>query len=69
MPLSFFRRPAAEVAKDLVGMTLVRATGEATQRFVIVETEAYEGVHDLASHSSRGRTARTDVMFGPPGRL
>ena len=69
VPLSFFRRPAAEVARDLVGMTLVRATGEATRRFVIVETEAYEGVHDLASHSSRGRTARTVVMFGPPGRL
>jgi DNA-3-methyladenine glycosylase len=68
-PLSFFRRRAADVAKDLVGMTLVRTTGEGTRRFVIVETEAYEGVHDLASHSSRGRTARTEVMFGPPGRL
>ncbi len=50
-------------------MTLVRTTGEGTRRFVIVETEAYEGVHDLTSHSSRGRTARREVMFGPPGRL
>jgi DNA-3-methyladenine glycosylase len=37
--------------------------------FTIVETEAYEGVHDLASHSSKGRTKRTEVMFGPAGRF
>ena len=42
---------------------------KAQRRYLIVETEAYEGAHDLASHSSKGRTARTDVMFGPAGRL
>jgi DNA-3-methyladenine glycosylase len=53
----------------LIGATLARTTIDGTQRHTIVETEAYEGVHDLASHSSKGRTARTEVMFGPAGRL
>jgi DNA-3-methyladenine glycosylase len=69
LPLSFFRRPAAIVARALVGTSLVRADDRGIRRFTIVETEAYEGVHDLASHSSKGRTARTEAMFGPAGRF
>jgi DNA-3-methyladenine glycosylase len=60
---AFYTRPAVEVAPDLLGKVLVhgRAAG------IVVETEAYLGGDDLASHSARGITARTRVIFGPPG--
>jgi DNA-3-methyladenine glycosylase len=66
---SFFDRPADAVARDLLGKVLVRCCGERRQTLVVTETEAYLGPDDLASHSARGCTARTAVMFGPPGRL
>lgn len=63
----FFRRSAVRVAPALLGKLLVRRTKGVVRRYTIVETEAYEGPLDKASHASRGRTARTEVMFGPPG--
>ena len=69
-PLSreFYEKPAEELAKDLLGKILLRRVEGKLRRARIVETEAYCGVRDLASHSSKGRTARTEVMFGPAGR-
>jgi DNA-3-methyladenine glycosylase len=64
----FYSRGAIDVARDLVGTTLVRRFRGRAYRARVVETEAYVGAHDLASHASKGRTQRTDVMFGPPGR-
>ena len=65
---SFFARPAHEVARDLLGTLMVRQVAGIDRRARIIETEAYMGPQDLAAHSSKGRTARTEVMFGPPGR-
>ena len=51
---SFFDRPTLRVARDLLGMYLVRKTGDTVLRARIVETEAYHGPRDRASHASRG---------------
>jgi DNA-3-methyladenine glycosylase len=64
---SFYRRPAEEVARDLVGKIIVRRVDGRELRARIVETEAYVGEHDLACHASKGRTRRTEVMFGEAG--
>jgi DNA-3-methyladenine glycosylase len=64
---SFYRRPAIELAPALIGTVLVHHAADGIFRARIVETEAYVGPHDLAAHSSKGRTKRTEVMFGPAG--
>jgi len=63
----FFARSTLVVAKNLLGKFLVRKVGGRITRAMIAETEAYCGPKDLASHASRGRTKRTEIMFGPPG--
>lgn len=69
LPRSFYaREDTVLVARELIGMHLVHDDGDARSVGRIVETEAYMGPEDLAAHSSRGRTQRTEVMFGPPGR-
>jgi DNA-3-methyladenine glycosylase len=69
IPPEFFAKSAAHVARQLIGMRLVRRLDRRLLSFTVTETEAYEGVDDLASHSSKGRTARTEIMFGPAGRF
>lgn len=66
---SLLSRPAEEVAPRLLGSLLVKELDDG-KRLVgrIVEVEAY-GQSDAASHSYKGRTPRTDVMFGPAGHL
>jgi DNA-3-methyladenine glycosylase len=67
LPRDFYTPGTLAIARELIGMHLVH-NDEGTLRIGrIVETEAYMGPEDLAAHSSRGRTARTEVMFGEPG--
>ncbi len=66
--LAFLQGPAVEAAQRLLGCELVMEHEQGRLRGRIVETEAYDQT-DAASHSYKGKTQRTDVMFGPPGRL
>lgn len=69
LPAEFFVRPTATVARELLGRYLVRDIADGTRLVArLVETEAYLGQHDRASHSSHGRTARTAPMFEDAGR-
>ncbi len=63
----FYERDTVRVARELLGKMLVRRIGHTVLQGVIVETEAYRGEGDPASHAYRGPTKRNAVMFGPPG--
>lgn len=64
LPKSFYERDTKKVAKELLGRYLIHKNKVG----MIVETEAYYGLGDPASHASRGMTPRNKVMFGPAGR-
>lgn len=63
-----FSAGAIEFARSLLGVIMTRQVNGVCRQARILEVEAYLGPKDLASHSSKGRTNRTEVMFGPPGR-
>ncbi len=63
----FFNRSAPEVAENLIGKYLVRKVRGKESASMITEVEAYEGHEDKASHASKGKTKRTEVMFGFAG--
>lgn len=68
LPRDFYERSALAVARDLLGKLLVHQFEGTRIAGRIVETEAYVGEQDLACHAAKGRTRRTEVLFGPPGR-
>lgn len=65
----FFSRPVAIVARQLIGKYLVRKIGEKQIALMITETEAYDGETDLGCHASKGRTKRTEVLYGEAGHF
>jgi len=67
LPRIYFNRPTVTVARSLIGKYLVRAVDGRILAGKIIEVEAYVGSQDRACHASKGRTQRTDVMFGPGG--
>lgn len=71
LPQNYFRNNnSVYLAQDLLGKTLVRRFEDGREiRSKIIETEAYFGSDDLASHASKGRTPRTELMFGEGGSI
>lgn len=68
LPQTWYKRDVLEVAHDLLGKRLVRLLNGQRLSGIIIEAEAYRGEEDLACHARVGRTQRTEVMYGPPGR-
>ena len=68
LSVSFYSRSTIKVLEDLIGKVLVRKSGEGLTSGVIVEAEAYVGGDDPASYAFSGRTKRSEIMYGPPGR-
>ncbi len=67
LPRTFYDRETMVVAQELLGKLLIHRSHSVRRIGKIVEVEAYLGPHDLAAHSAKGRTKRTEIMFGPPG--
>jgi DNA-3-methyladenine glycosylase len=67
LPAAFYARETTLVARELLGAVLECTVRGTRCRGRIVETEAYMGEEDPACHAAAGRTARTEVLYGPPG--
>ncbi len=68
LPVSFYARPTLDVLEDLIGKVLVRILKGGVTSGIIVEAEAYCGEDDQASFAHRGRTKRSESLYGPPAK-
>ncbi len=64
---NFFAQNTLLLAEELLGTFLVENISGVIRAHMITEVEAYDGPDDLASHASKGKTPRTEIMFGEPG--
>src|SRR4030043_1091506 len=67
LPRKFYERDTSKVARALLGKAFVKYSGLKIVGGIIIETEAYYGRDDPASHAYSGKTRRSKIMFGKPG--
>lgn len=67
LPENYYRRPATELACDLIGKLLCRRTENGIIKYRITETECYYSEQDTACHASKGKTERTKVLYEKGG--
>lgn len=65
----FFERDVLEVAPDLLGNYIMFVKNNSVEKYKITEVEAYRGEEDKASHASKGRTSRTEIMYHNGGYI
>lgn len=67
LPREFYQRDGITVARELIGKKLVTNLSEGLTSGIIIETEAYMGAIDAASHAYKGKTERTKIFYGAGG--
>jgi len=68
LPVAFYSRPTLQILEEIIGKVLIRKSKDGLASGIIVEAEAYRGQDDPASFASRGRTKRSEMLYGPPAR-
>lgn len=68
LPVAFYLRPTLQIVEELIGKVLIRRSSDGLASGIIVEAEAYCGQDDPASFASKGRTKRSEMLYGPPAR-
>ena len=68
LPFAFYSRSTLQIVEELIGKVLIRKSRDGLASGIIVEAEAYRGQDDPASFASRGRTKRSEMLYGPPAR-